>query len=293
MQIYIYCKTYQYKLHNFSELTISILFIFEKNTKTQLMDYIIICLVALIGAGLTLFSGFGLGTLLLPVFGLFFPIEVAVVLTALVHFMNNIFKFFLFGKNADKTVILKFGIPAILFAFIGAHILKTLTNINPIANYALGDKTFQITPLKLIIGFLLIAFAMFDFIPKFKKLEFDKKYLSFGGILSGFFGGLSGHQGALRSAFLIRAGLTKETFIATGVVIACLIDITRLSVYLPKIMNNEVQLDYKLVGLATLSAFIGVYFGSKLLQKTTITVMQNGVAALLLIYGLLLILGII
>lgn len=257
------------------------------------MDYVIICLVALIGAGLTLFSGFGLGTLLLPVFGLFFPIEVAVVLTALVHFMNNIFKFFLFGKNADKTVILKFGIPAILFSFIGAYLLKELTTSNPIFSYVLAQKTFQITPLKLIIGSLLIAFALFDFIPKFKKLEFDKKYLSIGGVLSGFFGGLSGHQGALRSAFLIRAGLSKETFIATGVVIACLIDITRLSVYFPKIMNNEVQLDYKLVGFATLSAFIGVYFGNKMLQKTTFTLMQNIVAILLFTYGVLLILGII
>jgi acyl-CoA reductase-like NAD-dependent aldehyde dehydrogenase len=42
-------------------------------------------------------------------------------------------------------------------------------------------------------------------------------YLPVGGLLSGFFGGLSGHQGALRSVFLLRAGLTKESFIATGV----------------------------------------------------------------------------
>jgi uncharacterized membrane protein YfcA len=84
------------------------------------MDYIIICLFALLGSALTLFSGFGLGTILLPVFGLFFPIEIAVVLTALVHFMNNIFKLFLFGKKANSAVIFKFGIPAIFFAFLGA-----------------------------------------------------------------------------------------------------------------------------------------------------------------------------
>ena len=29
-------------------------------------------------------------------------------------------------------------------------------------------------------------------------LEFDRRYLPLGGLLSGFFGGLSGHQGALR-----------------------------------------------------------------------------------------------
>ncbi len=55
------------------------------------MSYIIICSVALIVSGLTLFSGFGLGTLLMPAFALFFPVEVAVAATAVVHLANNIF----------------------------------------------------------------------------------------------------------------------------------------------------------------------------------------------------------
>ena len=257
------------------------------------MDYLIICLVALLGSGLTLFSGFGLGTILLPVFGLFFPIEIAVVLTALVHFMNNVFKLFLFGKKANKDVIFKFGIPAILFAFLGAYLLKLLTEMQPLFRYTISEKMFEIMPLKLIIGILLIIFALFDFIPKLKNLEFDKKYLSVGGILSGFFGGISGHQGALRSAFLIRSGLSKESFIATGVVIACLVDVSRLSIYIPKIVNNELSLNYNLVLFATLSAFLGVYFGNKLLQKTTYKSIQNIVALMLLGYGFLLILGII
>ncbi|WP_136667089.1 sulfite exporter TauE/SafE family protein [Flavobacterium sp. H122] len=257
------------------------------------MDYIIICLASLLGAGLTLFSGFGLGTILLPVFGIFFPIEIAVVLTALVHFSNNLFKLFLFGRNADKNVVLKFGLPAIAFAFIGAYALNLISDSNPLYEYTFNDKKYEITLLKLIIGILLIVFSLFEFIPKLKNLEFDKKYLSAGGVLSGFFGGISGHQGALRSVFLVRAGLTKEGFIATGVVIACLVDISRLTVYIPKIVNNEVDLDFKLVSLATLAAFSGVYFGNKLLKKTTFKTIQNIVAILLLAYGLLLICGII
>lgn len=257
------------------------------------MEYFVICLIALLGSGLTLFSGFGLGTILLPVFGLFFPIEIAVVLTALVHFMNNIFKLLLFGKKAHKEVVFKFGIPALVFAFLGAYLLKLLTEMQPLFQYTIAEKTFEIMPLKLSIGLLLILFALFDFIPKLKNLEFDKKYLSIGGVLSGFFGGLSGHQGALRSAFLIRSGLSKESFIATGVVIACLVDISRLSIYFSKIMNHELALNYKLVLLATLSAFLGVYFGNKLLQKTTYKSIQNIVAMLLFAYGFLLIFGII
>jgi len=44
----------------------------------------------------------------------------AIALTGLVHFFNNVFKILLVGKNADKPVLLKFGIPAVIFAFFGA-----------------------------------------------------------------------------------------------------------------------------------------------------------------------------
>lgn len=257
------------------------------------MDYFIICLAALIGSGLTLFSGFGLGTILLPVFGLFFPIEIAIILTSIVHFSNNIMKCIVFGKKANFATILKFGLPAILFAYLGAILLKSLTFSNPLFEYSLGGNTFEILPIKLIIGLLLIVFALIDVIPKYKNFEFDKKYLPIGGILSGFFGGLSGHQGALRSAFLIRINLSKEAFIATGVVIACLVDVSRLSVYIPQIIEQKNVLDFKLLLLATLAAFSGIYFGTKLLKKSTIKTIQSIVAVMLFLYAILLIFGIL
>lgn len=56
------------------------------------MSYLIICSVAFVASGLTFFSGFGLGTLLLPAFALFFTVEKAIALTAVVHFLNGLFK---------------------------------------------------------------------------------------------------------------------------------------------------------------------------------------------------------
>ena len=53
---------------------------------------------------LTLFSGFGLGTLLLPAFAFFLPLEVAVASTAVVHAANNLFKV---GLLAGDAVSLK------------------------------------------------------------------------------------------------------------------------------------------------------------------------------------------
>jgi len=246
------------------------------------MEYIIICIVAFLASILTFFSGFGLGTILLPVFALFFPIEVAIALTGVVHFFNNMFKLFLVGKNSNKKVLLYFGVPAIIAAFLGAYVLINITELSPLYSYNIGNKIFDITPVKLIIAILLIAFAIIELLPFIKKLKFKKKHLPIGGALSGFFGGLSGHQGALRSAFLINSGLTKEAFIGTTVVISSFVDITRLSVYSTQILNSGLSDNIPLILSATLSAIIGAFIGNRLLKKITLDFIQKLVAILLI-----------
>jgi uncharacterized membrane protein YfcA len=257
------------------------------------MEYLIICTVALLGSALTLFSGFGLGTILVPVFALFFPIDLAIALTAIVHFLNNIFKIFLVGKNVNYKVVLRFGLPSMVAALCGAYILSLITKMPIIYEYSIADSTYGITPVKLIIGILLMFFSLFEIIPWLAKLEFDKKYLPVGGILSGFFGGLSGNQGALRSAFLIRSRLTKESFIATGVMIACMIDIVRLSIYSEKIFEQQQQFNYSLILSATSAAFLGAFIGNKLIKKVTIKFLQYLVAMFLFLFSILLIAGIV
>jgi uncharacterized protein len=257
------------------------------------MDYIIICLVALIGSGLTLFSGFGLGTLLTPVFALFFPVEIAVAMTAVVHFLNNLFKLTLVGRAADWSVVKQFGIPSVIAAIIGALALKALGNTTILTTYTAFEHVFEVSLLKIIIGLLLIVFAFWEILPSLSALSFDKKYLPLGGFLSGFFGGLAGLQGALRSAFLIKIGLTKESFIATGVVIACLIDVSRLGVYAEKWTASGALINWQLIAASTLSAFVGAYFGAKMIKKVTIDTVQRLVAALLVVFGGLMMAGII
>lgn len=80
-------------------------------------------MAAFLTAILTFFSGFGLGIILAPVFAIFFPIDIAIALTGVVHFSNNIFKITLVGRNTDKSVLLRFGIPAIIASFAGAWVL--------------------------------------------------------------------------------------------------------------------------------------------------------------------------
>lgn len=257
------------------------------------MEIVIICLAAFLTAILTFFSGFGLGTILAPVFAIFFPIDIAIALTGVVHFSKNLFKIALIGRNTDKAVLLRFGIPAILASFAGAWLLLKITVLPTIVEYELWGKTFEITAVKLIIALLLIIFSILEISPSFQKVQFGKDKLVLGGILSGFFGGLSGIQGAIRSAFLIKSGLSKEAYIATGVVIACLVDFTRLSVYASRFTTANLHENMTLLISATLAAIAGAYFGKKLLKKVTLHSIQLVVAIMLILISIALGLGII
>lgn len=257
------------------------------------MEIIIISLAAFFVAILTFFSGFGLGTILTPVFMIFFPTELAIALTGVVHFFNNIFKLFLVGKNADKSVLLRFGVPALVAALLGSWLLLNIPDVKPLFVYEAFGKTFEVYPVKFIISVLLIIFASIDLIPYFSKLQFGKDKLPVGGALSGFFGGLSGNQGALRSAFLIKAGLSKEAFVATAVVVSTFVDFTRLSVYATRFSKTGLTDNLTLVVCATLAGIIGAYIGNKLLKKVTLRFLQVTVAIMLIILSLALGTGLI
>jgi uncharacterized membrane protein YfcA len=246
------------------------------------MEIFIISLTAFVVAILTFFSGFGLGTILTPVFMVFFPVDLAIALTGVVHFFNNIFKLFLVGRDADRGVLIRFGVPAVVAAFAGSWVLLNITDLEPLFSYEMFGRTFVVEPVKFIISILLIIFAMMDLIPYFQNLQFGKEKLPVGGALSGFFGGLSGNQGALRSAFLIKAGLSKEAFIGTAVVVSTFVDFTRLSVYATRFVSTDLSDNLTLVVTATLSAIAGAYLGNKILKKVTLKFLQVTVAIMLI-----------
>jgi uncharacterized membrane protein YfcA len=104
-----------------------------------------------------------------------------------------------------------------------------------------------------------------------------------GGVLSGLAGGISGMQGALRSAFLARAGMDKTAFVATGVAIACLIDISRVGVYASMLTRPGVVLDVPLVATAVVAAFAGALVGRRYLEHLTMEMVRSLIAVLLLV----------
>ena len=254
------------------------------------MQTLLVCITAFLAAGLTLFSGFGLGTLLMPALAWFVPLEEAIAITAIAHLFNNILKLMLLGRYADKHVVVNFGLPALLSAFLGAWVLRSLVVQAPLATYQLFSYQFHVTPLKLTVAILLAVFALLEPSGKDSALSFDRKYLPIGGFMSGFFGGLSGHQGALRSAFLIKSGLTKESFLGSGVVIACLVDLARIAIYGISFPSLTTENHLFILAAVTVSAFAGTWVGNQFAEKATIHTIQYIVS--ILVFGIAVGLGI-
>lgn len=113
--------------------------------KDLVSPYLALPVVAMLASGLTLFSGFGLGTLLMPASAVFFPLEVAAAMTAVVHLANNLFKRILLGRHADRAALLRFGLPSAAGALLGAVLLVGLSELPALHRYVWPGRAHEVT----------------------------------------------------------------------------------------------------------------------------------------------------
>ena len=255
-----------------------------------------IAIVAALASALTLYSGFGLGTVLLPAFALFLPAPLAVAATGIVHLLNNLFKGTLLHKRADWATVLKFGLPAVPAAMAGAWLLALLGNTSALFEWSAFGHRFGPTGAGLAVGLLMILFAVLELQRWFQKLKAPPALMPLGGLMTGFFGGLTGQQGALRSIFLLQSGLSADRFIATGVMIAILVDLSRLTTYAASFRGAGLDIAGReglLIVAGTLSAFLGAYLATRHLDKVTIGAVRYSVASLMLAIGVALAAGVV
>ena len=207
-------------------------------------------IVSFIAAIIATLAGFGSSTLLVPVAAMFMDLKTAVFLVACFHLFNNTFKIKMFWNKIDFKTFLLFGIPSIIFAFIGAVLISVV----------------PVDIVKRAMAIFLIAFSIYSFIkPKFTIKE-TKTTAVVGGGLSGFLAGLIGLGGAVRSTFLVAFNLPKEIYIATSAMIAFIIDLTRIPTYLfARIVQDSSY--FILLPLLVLTAYFGVKTGKVLLGK--------------------------
>jgi uncharacterized membrane protein YfcA len=260
------------------------------------MAWLLLAGTAFLVSFLTLFTGFGLGTLLLPVFALFFPVQMAVASTAIVHGANNLFKVALLFRDVDRRLMVRFGIPAVMSAVIGAYLLSLLSLQDMQYTWEMFGRKWTTTPLRIVMAVIILGFAFFELAPGFRSFRVSDRWLPLGGVLSGFFGGLSGHQGALRAAFMGSLDISPGTFAATQALLGFSVDFVRLGVYWFTFLRSDTSSDAHtlpvfLIATAVVSAFAGALLGKRFLPAVTISFVKNLTGVLLIIIGTALGLG--
>ena len=260
------------------------------------MEIVLIALAAFTASAATLVSGFGLSTVLVPVFALFFSLPLAIGAVAFVHLVNTLFKVALLWRAIHWSAALRFGLPAAAAAILGATLLGALGEAAPLLTYQLADTRAEVTPLKLVVGLLILLLVALEVSPVASSLQLSPRALPIGGLLSGFFGGLTGNQGVLRSAFLLRLRLSPERFAATGAVGAAFVDLSRLAVYgsgaSALALSTEGPLRSALIA-ATLAALLGAAVGRRLVRQISGKALRGAVTVGMMLIAALMIAGLI
>lgn len=206
--------------------------------------------VTLLAAALTVPAGFGLATMLTPVMLLWLDPHLAIAAVAVVHAAHNGWKLVLLKEDIDVSAVKRYGWAMVLGAFIGASLS---TSIDP-------------KPLLIVVGFALILLPILSISERWTTYRLPEAEDRLGGFGSGFMGGLTGHQGALRAMFLQRRLPDKAAYAATAALLALIVDLSRLPVYLYS--DGEALVEFiPLVAGSVLSAIIGVHLGKRWLKK--------------------------
>ncbi len=217
-------------------------------------------IVSFIAAALTVPAGFGLSTMLTPIVLLFMSPHEAVAVVAVVHGAHNAGKFAVLRKYVNYEAIRRYGIWMIIGAIGGAMLQNQVPQ----------------KPLLAVIGIFLIVLPLLSISERWTGYRIPESNDQLGGFGSGFMGGLSGHQGALRAMFLTRRLPNKMTYAATASVLALYVDLSRIPVYIfyrNDIINSQLALTIVL----TFAALIGVWVGKIWLKSLKSEWIQNGI----------------
>jgi uncharacterized membrane protein YfcA len=211
-------------------------------------------------------------------------------MTALVHLLHNGLKTTLLWRSIDWSTAIRFGLPSLVAAIPGALLLKKLAEFHPSTGITLFGIRLEPSPLSFCIGLILIGFALLETFP---PKNYRMKNLYLGGLLSGFLGGFSGHQGTFRSIFLLNTQLNEKAFLATNAIIAVIVDCVRLLLYSLSFQYLLKSSHLIVLSAAFCGAVLGVIFGKKALKKITLPSIRMLILILLYFFGGLLIFGII
>jgi uncharacterized protein len=224
--------------------------------------------VAVLAGGVAAISGFGIGSLLTPLFATQFDTRVAVALVSIPHFVATFARFLTLREHLDRRVLLNFGLLSGAGGLTGALLHANITNRALTAVFAV---------LLLFTGISgLTGFA--------QRMRFGKRSAWLAGAVSGFLGGLVGNQGGIRSGAMLGFNIDRHAFVATATAVGVIVDLARVPVYIAT-QHGSLGRNWQLVLVATAGALLGTFFGVRLLRRLSEPSFRFGVSLLITLLG--------
>lgn len=221
-------------------------------------EILLVSLGAFLAAALTVPAGFGLSTILTPLVLFLLPVHEAVAVVAIVHCAHNAGKYIALKDAVDFNAFRRYGIWLVGGSVIGALLQNQVPN----------------DPLLLLVGIFLVVLPVLTISEKWTGYRIPEANDRLGGFGSGFMGGLSGHQGALRAMFLTTRLPDKMAYAATASVLALCVDLSRIPVYF-FFRTEEISNEIPLIVILVISALLGVRVGKKWLQSLKSSQIHN------------------
>jgi uncharacterized membrane protein YfcA len=204
--------------------------------------------VAILSGATAAISGFGIGSLLTPLLALRVGTPTAVAAIALPHAAATMLRCWRLRRDIDWPVLRRFGLLSAAGGLAGALLYSRL-----------GSHA-----LTMILGALLVLTGLGGLTGWTSRLPPRGVVVWAMGLLSGFFGGIAGNQGGLRSAALLSFDLRPVPFVATATATGVLVDAARTPVYLSRAGAALAPLAVT-IAIATAGVLIGTIAGERIL----------------------------
>ena len=225
-------------------------------------------LAGLFGGAVASIAGFGIGSLLTPAIAHAAGAKIAVAAVSIPHAIGTSIRFWRFRRDVDWTIVRSFGLTSATGGVTGA-LLNTWASSRA---------------LEIVFGSLLVLAGSSQVTGAAKRWRLHGALAWLGGALSGFFGGLVGNQGGIRTAAMLGFNVGKRQFVATTTAVALLIDIARVPVFIA-FEGRQLMALWPFMIIATLGVIAGTLLGERLLGRVPERQFRTMVGTLLILLG--------
>jgi uncharacterized membrane protein YfcA len=230
--------------------------------------YILVAVASVAAGALASVVGFGIGSVLTPVFTVELDTKLAVAAVSLPHVVSTAQRFWRLRKHVDLPLLVRFGLPSAAGGLAGALLQGRLSD---------GLLTVVFASLLLFVG-------VSEWTGLSGRMRFNGPLSYVAGGLSGVLGGLVGNQGGIRSAALLGFDVPKTTFVAVATATALVVDSARLPVYL---YQEHDRLDdiWPMILVSAVGVVAGTAVGGDFLRRVPDRLFRRLVAITLLMLG--------